>query len=641
MKSRYFTKFIIIILLVFYSFNLSAQNKNEPKQLEPVVVTATRTPVTQDQLGGSTVKVIGPEEIEASKQTRVADILRQVGGVDITSSGGMGKQTSIFIRGADAKNTLVLIDGIPFNDPSNINRSADIGSLTLDNVERIEVLSGAQSVLYGSNATAGVINIITKKGKDEPEGILGLMGGSYQTYKVHGSATGKTGRFNYSVAASATRMEGFSIANDRNDEIPHEGNTSEKDGYEGATLSANLGYEYLPDQEIAIISRLINSKADLDDWVMAGYAGDRSDGLADGDKEQHNFSSISLNAIKLTNSFDQKLFESKLLASVTNHIRDDYDATGDKLYDFKGRIEQWSWQGTLNFDTNSLSVGVDRSIEFMESKSGNIEPVSATTRSVWVHDQVFLLDEDLVVGIGFRNDTHENFGSAVTHRLAPSLRLGNLKLKASYGTGFLAPSLYQLYSSIGNTDLEPEKSTSRDLGFEYKASSLLIGMSWFDVVFDDRIAYNFSTSKLEQAEGKTFTRGMETFVSVAASPEFSMRVDHTYNETEDPDGEQLAYRPRHKWVVKSTYKPIESLKLSALIRWVGERKAGNSDKTEDGDLVEKMPAYTVVNVAMTHKISKSIEWYFRVDNLNDEFYEEKWSYATPGRSAYAGIKAFF
>ncbi|MCG8335617.1 MAG: TonB-dependent receptor [Proteobacteria bacterium] len=645
---------ISLIITLLSIVNTNAQSEDKLEQLEPVVVTATKSPLTEDQQGGSSVKTISNEEIEASQKSRVAEILGEVGGLDVTTRGGQGRLTNVFIRGADAKNTLILVDGIPVNDPSNTSRTADIGSLTLDNVDRIEVLSGSQSVLYGSNATAGVINIITKQGKEESEGVIGLMGGSYQTYKLHGSATGRSNNIFYSVAASSIQSEGFSVANDRNEDIPHEGNTSEKDGSKGAILSLNLGYEFAPGHELSIISRLINNHVDLDD-AGNGYTGDRldynmgtgtSDPNPDGKKEQHEISSLSLNAIKLLNSFNQKLFESKVAVSVTDHVRDNYNADGDKAYDYKGKTEQWLWQGTFNFEYDRLSFGLDRTTETMESESDSIESVSATTSSVWVHDQLFLLDDDLVIGIGFRNDRHEHFGSAYTRRLAPSYKIGDLKLKASYGTGFLAPSLYQLYSTYGNTDLDPETSVSWDVGFDYKAtSSIRFGLSWFETRFEDRIDWvSISMApwgQYQQVDGKTITNGAETFVSIAPTSSFSMRLDHTYNETKDPDGKQLAYRPRHKLVVKSLYKPLESIKISGSVKWVGDRAANSSDKTEDGELVETMPAYSVINLAMTHRISEVIEWYLKLDNLTDEIYEEVWAYATPGRSAYLGIKAYF
>ncbi len=171
--------------------SVPAAAQDRPATMAEVVVTATRTETALDKVGGSAVSVVTAADIEAAKQTRVAEALKGIPGIDIVASGGPGSSTTVFIRGGDSKNTLVLVDGIMFNDPSSPNRSADLANLTLDNIERIEVVRGPLSALYGSNATAGVINIITKKGSGQPTAHVGAEYGSYDTWKVFGDASGQ------------------------------------------------------------------------------------------------------------------------------------------------------------------------------------------------------------------------------------------------------------------------------------------------------------------------------------------------------------------------------------------------------------------------------------------------------------------
>nr|MCU0556597.1 TonB-dependent receptor plug domain-containing protein [Desulfobacterales bacterium] len=177
--------------LAAFAGAVAAAEQDRPATMAEVVVTATRTETTLDKVGGSAVSVVTATDIEAAKQTRVAEALKGIPGIDIVASGGPGSAATVFIRGGDSKNTLVLVDGIMFNDPSSPNRSADLANLTLDNIERIEVVRGPLSALYGSNATGGVINILTKKGDGKPTAHVGAEYGSYDTWKVFGGTSGE------------------------------------------------------------------------------------------------------------------------------------------------------------------------------------------------------------------------------------------------------------------------------------------------------------------------------------------------------------------------------------------------------------------------------------------------------------------
>ncbi len=642
--------------IVFSPLNLFAQNS--PEKLKPVFVTATKTPLTLERVGGNTVTVITSEEIQASQQSDVAAVLKNVPGIDIVNNGGPGSTTTVFIRGSDQKNTLVLIDGVIFNDPSSTGRTANIGALTLDNVERIEVIRGSQSVMYGSNATAGVVNIITKKGSGKPQFSLGLMGGSYGTIKKQASAMGSIHGLSYSIAAANLQSNGFSIANDRNDDIAHAGNTSEEDGYENTTLAGNVSYAFSEDHELTYIGRRIVSKKDLDDWG-SGSAGDQFNldfttftyfPDPDGEKKHRVDNILTSQAFKLENAFAQRFFESTLMHSISEKHRDGFMGNGDTWFEYLGIIHQTSWQGAFNFDTNSLVVGVDRYIEIMENKDyefgNNIDNVSVSTDTVWVHDQWYLMDEALILSFGARSDNHEEFGNATTYRFAPSYQLGDIKLKMSYGTGFRAPSLFELFSLYGNEDLDPETSVTWDVGFEHQlTTSILYGATWFDMLFDDRIDWEPLDTppfgQYQQVDGKTATDGLEAFAVLNVYQPLMLRFDYTYTYTQDPDGKRLTRRPNHKTRVSGDYKPWDTTLLHASWQWVGERDEVSFARDQDGEPVETLDQYNLVNVALTQDFSASTKAFIRVDNVFDQIYETAWSFASAGRSAYAGVNVTF
>ncbi|MEX1313409.1 MAG: TonB-dependent receptor plug domain-containing protein, partial [Desulfotignum sp.] len=206
----------LFLLLTIHGVYARQADDGAAVTMDQVVVSVTRTETTTSGIGGNSVTVITAREIEERNAHTVLEVLKTAPGVFVTSTGGMGTSSSVFIRGADSKNTLIMVDGIVLNDPSNANRSADIADINLDEVERIEVVRGAMSVMYGSNATAGVINIITKKGGGEPEITASTEGGSYGTWKTGGRVSGSADKLTFAVSGSYLSRDGFSIADKDN-----------------------------------------------------------------------------------------------------------------------------------------------------------------------------------------------------------------------------------------------------------------------------------------------------------------------------------------------------------------------------------------------------------------------------------------
>jgi len=614
--------------------------------MEEVVVTATRTASPVGQTGGSSVTVINEQDIKAKQQDTVEEVLKTVPGLDVVANGGPGTTTSISLRGADSKNTLILIDGVMFNDPSSANRSANLADINVDNIERIEVVRGPQSVLYGSNATAGVINIITKKGTAKPSMFAGSEGGSYGTWKVYGGGSGMVSKFNYSLTASHTETDGFSVADDDNDRIPHAGNTSEKDGWENTTVSSKFGYDFTPNADISALIRYIDSTVELDDYGP-GYTGDRFGGWPtyapepDGLKERHTGSKQCVGKVNLHNRLFAGRLDSDLYYQRSQHDRDGYDNDGILEYDYLGKSNEAGWQGVFKAnDAHTLLAGGSYFAEEMDSDSSGINDKTANIASYWLQDQMFLGDSlDVVAGV--RLDDHDRFGSEATYRVAPAYTINatDTVIKGSYGTGFRSPSLFELYSFYGNEDLGPEKSRGWDLGFDQSLHDGLVrfGVTYFALNFRDRIDYNFATSHYDQMEGKTKTRGVESFVELAPTASLNFLLNYTYTDTQDPNGERLARKPLHKVALSTRYHFLEKGVCNVDVLWIGKRDESFANDAA-GNPVDTLDSYTVVNLAASYDLTAHVNIYGRVDNLFDEQYEEAWSYATPGLSAYAGFK---
>ena len=454
--------YLVLIGMLFFPGLVSAGDDavddNDTVTLEEVVVSVTKTETTEDKIGGNSITVIRAEDIELKKQTSVSEALKSVPGLDIVGNGGPGTTTSVFLRGADSKNTLVLIDGVMFNNTSQANRGANLANLTLDNIERIEVVRGPMSVMYGSNATAGVINIITKSGRRHPSTYAGAEAGAYNTYRVYTGTSGGTRKFDYSLSGARLQSEGYSIANDANENIPHDGNTDEEDGYQNSTVSGKFSFDVTSDFKISAVARYINSESDLDDYA-GGYTGDNigSTWTLDPVTETWVETSVAnpddptLRKIKsdqffskftIDNGFFDRFFESTFSYQLSRQKDQSYDNYGADTYDYNGEYDELAWQGDLNFNTNTLSFGANYLAERMVSESSGVGRQNVYTLSYWGQDQAFITD-NLVLIAGARLDDHEEFGSKATYRLSSSYNIsqtGTL-LKASYGTGFRAPSL--------------------------------------------------------------------------------------------------------------------------------------------------------------------------------------------------------
>ncbi len=646
------------VVIITLSLVAGVAEANEPiTTMEEVVVTATRSETNLDKVGGSSVTVITSEEIDRKKMTTVAEVLKGVAGLDVTASGGLGTKTTVFTRGLDSRHTLVLLDGIMFNDPSS-DRNADLANLTVDNIERIEVVRGPMSVLYGSNATAGVINIITRKGEGRPVLHAGFEGGSYQTWKVYGDYGGRVDRFDFAVGLSRSETEGFSVANDDNQRIPHGGNTAEDDGWENTTISGKAGFEVNKSFVVSAVVRFMDSIVEEDEWSYDGFAGDRFDPLdgvtpqPTGIKERQTEGTQLFGRINIHNSFVGEKITSDLSWQLADQERDSYDNDGILADDYNGESSEVNWQGNVRIQENNfLSIGAGYFKERMDNHSvmwGSIDDKTAETVSFWLQDQLFVGDVFDVV-VGARVDDHDRFGSEPTYRIAPAylVKSTGTRIKASYGTGFRAPSLYELYSLYGNQSLEAEESVGFDFGVEQQllADKLNISATYFELKIKNRIGWeNLPVSPwgiFVQVPGHTYTRGLEAEIDYFPTDNLDLSVTYTYNDTEDPLGERLVRRPLNKAALTVDYRFSRRGQVSANLQWVDERDSIPFAYDINGNSVNTLDDYLLVNLASKYDLSDTLEIYCRIDNIFDEEYEEAWSYATPGFSGYLGLRVSY
>jgi len=623
------------------------QQESEDSAEQPVedvgdiVVSATKLETPSREVGSS-LSVITREQLQRRQTRTVADALKTVQGLHVVETAGPGQTTSVFMRGAKSEHTLVLIDGVEMNDPISPGRAFDFADLTTENIERIEVLRGPQSTLYGSDAMGGVINIITKKGKGKPGGFVSAEAGSFSTFRERAHASGSYKWLDYSLGFSRLDTDGISAAEEG-------AGNDEEDGYGNTSISAKLGITPTEMFNVDTMVRYTDALVELDNF--GGVGGD--DPNHESDQEE-----LFLRTEAELSLFDE-LWEQELGFSLTDYdrdVRNDTDLAHPNSLSqssFDGRIVQFDWQHNLYLhETNTLTLGLETEEErgesdfFSQSSFGttstSFAEETARTNSAYIQDQIRLWDSFFTT-VGARLDDHEDFGSETTYRVAPAyvFKETGTKIKGSYGTGFKAPTLYQLFSQYGNSNLDAEESTGWDAGVEQSLfeEKLTLGATYFSNEFDDLIDFNTGTSSFRNV-AEAETDGIELSADYRPIEKLTTGLTYTYTDTEDEStGEELLRRADNKVTFDIGYDVLENWQVNLQIVYVGERDDMDFS-TWPASRVE-LDDYALVNLASSYQVTEHTELFGRIENLFDEDYQEVKGFGTPGIGAYGGVKVSF
>ncbi|MBN2719890.1 MAG: TonB-dependent receptor [Proteobacteria bacterium] len=603
-------------------------------EIAEVVVTATRLPTPVDQVSG-TILLVTSEDIEKMQARTVADALEGLPGVDLIRQGGPGKTASVILRGGDARFTLVLIDGVEVNDPSNPERTFDFAHLDAGDIERIEILFGPQSTLYGSDAIGGVIQIFTKKGKGKPSADVLVEAGSFQTRRARVAISEQKGRGSYRLSASSVHSDGISAA------AESDGNT-EADGYENTTLAGHFGFEGERGVSSGLDFRLVEAQNELDYYGGPG-----------GDDPNYTGSADQTLVGGHVGAFLTDFWETSLKVSRNSHDRRDLNEP-DILRPFtmeasyKGASVKTELVNHFYLGEHSIfTAGFDREKESGESTwfsdeygpyTSVMEKESSTVRGVFLQEK-YTADSGMAFTLGARRDDHSRFGEETTWRAGLSTPVTEtLRFRALYGTGFRAPSVDQLYNpGYGNPDLEAETSRGWDVGVQWSpVQAVMASLSWHLTEYDQLIDWfdadgDPSTWDDGSYENVSEARTEGVDLSVDADLSFlSLGLSGSFLETDDEDGEELLRRPRMRLGARVGFVPVRNLRVSLDAQYVGERE-------DWGDAT--LDSYALVNLAGDLEISDRISLQGRIENLTDRDYELADGYGTPGRAGYLGLKA--
>jgi len=628
----YQTIFVIGVLYL----NLMAQNESIKTKTDEVIVTATRNSTSTKEVASS-FTIITSEEMSKYQKANVLEYLRDAEGIEITQQGGKGKLASAFVRGASPAHLLVLIDGIKMNNPGSPDNAYDLSTLLIDYVERIEIVRGPQSTLYGSEAVAGVINVITKHDGTIPQISFFAEGGANNSYRGNISAKGKLSGLNYVANFSEYQTDGFSAINSKYGK-------KEKDKSRLTNGLLNLGYNFSENILIDAGYIFTKSKVDLD----------QSDKFGDDPNYNYEYEEHVLRS-ELTGCFLNRALTSKLSFSSSRRFantidKEDAAHVGISSTNYVGgKRNTFGWQNNYQLSNNEITFGIESENESAETsyKSNSLwglyESVfpkkNLTNTAFYLQDQLNFTGS-FFTSVGARYDKHEIFGTAFTYRIAPAYLISSThtKIKATFGTGFKAPSLFYIFDPLfGNPKLNPERSSGYDFGFEQFMfdSKLSFGLVYFSTSFNDMIGFdeNFKTVNIKKAE----TKGVEFFAQLSIS-KFDLRFNYTNLSALDKSPnvlkseEKLIRRAKNKASLNISYEPMELISLSSLFRFVGERE--DVDFSSFPSKRVTMPSYLLVDVAVSYKLLNEIKLSLRAENLFDKKYEEVLFYGTSGRSLY-------
>lgn len=604
------------------------QDQDSVRTLNEVVVTATKFPKNQNETG-KVLTVIDAEQLQRSAGKDVSQLLNEQVGIVINgANSNPGKDKSVFLRGAGSQYTLILLDGIPVNDPSGVGGAFDLRLLPVDQIERIEILKGSQSTLYGTDAIAGVINIITKKKGDKPVGGFGMLSyGSYNTFKGNVGVSGSTNKLDYNLGYTRFQTDGISEAKDET------GNGNfDKDGYNQNSFQLNLGIK--PTDKFSI--RPFVRYTDYDG---------KYDGGAFADDTTAVYTTKLLN-YGLTGQFNLLKGAINLQYSRSKTERNFESAFGK--YPFKGNFD--NAEVFVNHDLGSnfqMLAGINyQNLNMADEKAVKKNPsinITSPYASFFVKNLGGFSAE-----VGGRYNNHSEFGSAFTYSINPSYLINKqVKLFVNYSTGFKAPTLSELYGQFGANDkLKPQESNSADVGAQYIAptNNFDIRATYFNRKIKNAIVYGamgyvnlneqndhgFEIEPTIKVNDRLSVRAFYAFVDGEVTTKTFTNQDTTFNN--------LIRRPKNSVGVNVGYQLTKSFFASVNFKTFGDRKDTFFDLNDFSTQSVSLSAYQLLDIYAEYKlINGRIKLFIDAKNILDQDYTEVYGYNTLRFNINTGI----
>jgi len=576
--------------------------------LTDMVVTATRTD-TLSRYIGRPFTVVTALEIEQRRALTIEQALSGVPGLSFAQNGPTGL-LAIFSRGSNQYHTKVLIDGVPIQDVSATQVSAQpiLSTLNMSDVERIEVVRGSQSLLYGSESIGGAINIITKGGYHSPFKMT-LEMGEHGYSRVSASTAMQTGIASFRLGSTFWAWDGVTS-------IDLDGQR-DNDDYENFNFSGDLNLKLSPDMDLSFQGAFTDVNEEFD----SAFGGSQN-------QDSH------LQIFHFRTQLERRelldgLWNVKLGASVMDSQR---AYRGPGFFDtakFAGETYQFDIENEIQItDNQRISAGVFFR-DLRAHGDSNMLDESYNVSEYFIQDQIMLTD-DWNLTVGGRLTDHDLFGSHFTYQVSTAyVTQDGMKLTASYGTGFRAPSPYELFSLFGDQDLDPEESTSWDVGVIRRVTRKVVaGVSYFENDIKDQIDFIWPQGYLNNSEAHI--KGVEVFVDWRPKNTVDVKATYTHLDPKAENGTDLPRRAHDRASLNVNYKPTHRLNLNSDVIYVG-------DSYDDMANTVDLDSYVLWNLAVSYEVNDNVTVFGKVLNVTDEEYQTVANFKTLGRTVFFGV----
>ena len=588
---------------------------------EEIVVLASGFAQRADRTGQA-ITVVSRDRIETLQAVTIGDALRALPSLSVAQRGPVGTQSSVFVRGGNSSQTLVLIDGVRVNDPSSPNAAFDFGGLLAGNTERIEVLRGPNSIVWGSQAIGGVINIETAK----PTGPLALRGsaeyGAYNTANARLNLSGSQGAVGYSLGGTVYRTDGFSV---------FAAPGAEADGGRQAALNGRVTVALAPGLSLDLRGNWSRVRSSYDSAFSGG-----ANSLAEARNTQwYAYAGLNLEAL------------GGRLRSRVAYTRSDIDRRGTdpvvfsfNTYLATGLTERIEWRSVFDLTPRvQIAAGLEHEAIRASTSFEGARPDRASNRVNGGYLQLSLRPlEGLTLTGGLRHDVYSDYGAHTTlgGNLAYTPNGGRTVLRATYAEGFRAPSLSEGQPPYGNPLLKPETAQNVDIGIEQAllGDALSATVAWYHRRSTNLIVFSATTFR-SQNIGRAEANGIEA--ALVLRPSRTLRVEASYALVDAFDrsfsnaNQRLPLRPQHSASISLDWESPIGVKLGTSLFLVG-------DSFDNAANTVRIDGWRRVDLRASLPLPHGLELFGRVENLTDERYQTVAGYNTPGRSAFVGAR---
>lgn len=604
------------------SFLLATNLYSQQTSLDEITISSATKSEEKLKNVTANVDVITAEDIEDRKFKTVVEALNSLAGVSISSYGGVGQTSSVYLRGMDSKRTLVLIDGIRYNDPSG--NGANFEHLMINDIERIEVIKGAQSSIWGADASAGVINIITKSAQDGTHGNASFEYGRYDTKIAKANISHKSENFDAKLGVTRVDTNGFSAMAPKGKKAKD----YEDDGYENTSANIKLGYNFDDSNRVSTSYEIIDTKVNFDSSTP-------DDKISRANTLTHlaNITYENRNDIALT----------KIYGNYTD-IKREYSTNTPK---YKGIVKEYGVNTSINYLTSSnVTLGAD--YKKFENKANLNKDYN--NKGIFISNTNKFFDDKTIFTQALRYDRYSDFENKTTGKIGiKQYIIEDLNISANYGTGYNVPTFENLFAPtvtypawastyLSNPDLSPEKTKSYDIGIEYKGFSVTYFRNKVNNLISSQKIANIGgvdIYKPMNLSGDSIFKGTEIAYKNEVIEDLLLNLSYTNLSAKDKDNKELGRRPHNKFGFGVDYYGIKDFHFNVNGEYIGTRyDFGNRGGKQTGN-------YTIWNAVVDYDISKNFSTYLKLDNIFNKDYQIVDGYATSQRAAYIGLKASF